>query len=75
MNGIELIEHYAYHTNTQYSPNQQHLTTGDDMQTVYTQRAGGRQEYWTFCGGERVFISKSYALRLIAQGERLVELA
>lgn len=45
------------------------------MQTVYTQRAGGKNEYWTYCDGERVFISKSYALRLIAQGERLVELA
>ena len=45
------------------------------MQTVYTQRANGKQEYRTYCDSERVFISKSYALRLIAQGERLVELA
>ena len=45
------------------------------MQTVYTQRANGRQEYWTYCDGQRVFISKGYALRLVAQGERLVELA
>ena len=45
------------------------------MQTVYTQWAGGRQEYWTYFDGDRVFITKSYALRLIASGERLVELA
>ncbi len=45
-----------------------------NAQTVYTQRAGGRQEYWTYCDGERVFISSAYAMRLVAQGERLVTL-
>jgi hypothetical protein len=48
---------------------------GNIMQTVYTQRANGRQEYWTYCDGDRINISKGYALRLIADGERLVELA
>ena len=43
------------------------------MQTIYTQIAGGRREYWTYCDGARIFISEKTARKLIAQGEQLIE--
>ena len=44
------------------------------MQTVYSQISGGVREYWTYCDGDRVTISKHTADKLVAEGERFVVL-
>lgn len=42
------------------------------METVYTERANGRREYWTYANGQRIYISAAMAERMRHQGARIV---
>jgi hypothetical protein len=45
------------------------------MDTVYTERANGRQEYWTYSDGERRYVSGDWARRQRDRGTvRIVDL-
>ena len=41
-------------------------------ETIYRERANGRDEYWTYSDGARVYISKAQCERMLRQGARLV---
>lgn len=37
------------------------------MKKLYRERANGRFEYWTYCDGQRVYLSETTALRELAR--------
>lgn len=41
-------------------------------ETVYCERANGRQEFWTYSDGHRYYISREFAMKMTRQGARLV---
>lgn len=43
------------------------------METIYSERANGRREYYTYCDGARVYVSAAYVARELKRGRvRLV---
>jgi hypothetical protein len=46
------------------------MTWGVD--TYYVERANGRFEYWTYCEGRKVYVSKATVDKAVKQGDKLV---
>ena len=46
--------------------------TRHDYDTYYIERANGRNEYWTYCNGRKVYVSKSCVDKSVKQGDKLV---
>ena len=42
------------------------------MDTIYKERANGTWEYWTYAEGRKYFVSRSWAEKQIARGDKLV---
>lgn len=41
---------------------------------VYTERANGRQEYWTYSDGQRIYVSPTWVARQMKRGSvKLIE--
>jgi len=44
------------------------------MKKIYTEHANGRDEFWTYADGDRVYLSENQAVREITRGRaNLVE--
>lgn len=43
------------------------------QETVYCERANDRQEFWTYSDGQRVYIGRAFAMKMVGQGAKFVK--
>lgn len=45
------------------------------QETVYCERANGKQEFWTYSDGQRVYINRTFAMKMVGQGAKFVKVS